>query len=244
MSVESTLKEFQESSGQEPFALQGSKMLKVNLDGETIQAKLGSMVAYQGNVKFEHAGSGGLKRMAKKALTGEGAELMKVSGKGEAFLADLAQEIQLVKLDGEAITVNGANLLAFDADIDWDIKKVDGVSGFMGGGMFNTHLSGTGYVAMLSDGPPVLLNIDGEETCADPQSAITWSEGVKSSVKTDVSLKTFIGRGSGESVQLAFNGKGWLLIQPSEGRVTSNAAGGQASSSSGAAGALGKMLGG
>ena len=48
--------------------------------GETIQAKLGSMVAYQGDVKFEHAGSGGLKRMAKKAVTGEGAELMKVSG--------------------------------------------------------------------------------------------------------------------------------------------------------------------
>ena len=32
-------------------------MLKVQLSGETIQAKLGSMVAYQGDVKFEHAGS-------------------------------------------------------------------------------------------------------------------------------------------------------------------------------------------
>jgi uncharacterized protein (AIM24 family) len=63
---------------------------------------------------------------------------------------------------------------------------------------------------------------------------------VKTSVKTDVSLKTFIGRGSGESVQMAFSGNGWVLIQPSEGRVTSNAAGGQASSSSG--GGLGKLL--
>ena len=33
---------------------------------ETIQAKLGAMVAYQGDVKFEHAGSGGLKRMARR----------------------------------------------------------------------------------------------------------------------------------------------------------------------------------
>jgi uncharacterized protein (AIM24 family) len=241
MPVETSLEEFKETAGTEPFALQGSKMLKVNLADETIQAKLGSMVAYQGDVKFEHAGSGGLKRMAKKAVTGEGAELMKISGSGEVFLADLAQEIQLVKLDGEAITVNGANLLAFDADIDWDIKKVDGVSGFMGGGMFNTHLSGSGYVAMLSDGPPVLLELDGEDTFADPQAAITWSEGVRTSVKTDVNLKTFIGRGSGETVQMAFSGKGWLLIQPSEGRVTSAAAGGQASSS-GAGGALGKLL--
>src|SRR4051812_35859010 len=138
MAVEATLKEFKETAGTESFAMQGSKMIKVQLKGETIQAKLGSMVAYQGDVKFEHAGSGGLKRMAKKAMTGEGAELMKVSGSGEVFLADLAQEIQLLKLSDEAITVNGANLLAFDADIDWDIKKVDGVSGFMGGGMFNT----------------------------------------------------------------------------------------------------------
>src|SRR4051812_11738776 len=241
MSVEETLGQFKETEGSEPFQLQGSKMLKVELADETIQAKLGSMVAYQGDVRFEHAGSGGLKRMAKKAVTGEGADLMKISGTGEVFLADLAQEIQLVKLSGEAITVNGANLLAFDADIDWDIKKVEGVSGFMGGGLLNTHLSGSGYVAMLSDGPPVLLELDGESTYADPQAAITWSEGVSTSVKTDVNLKTFIGRGSGETVQMAFGGTGWVLIQPSEGRVTSNAAGGQASGS-GASGALGKLL--
>jgi uncharacterized protein (AIM24 family) len=241
MAVEETLAEFKETEGSEPFQLQGSKMLKVRVADETIQAKLGSMVAYQGDVKFEHAGSGGLKRMAKKAVTGEGAELMKISGSGEIFLADLAQEIQLVKLSDEAITVNGANLLAFDADIDWDIKKVDGVSGFMGGGLYNTHLSGSGYVALLSDGPPVLIELDGDQTFADPQAAITWSEDVKTSVKTDVNLKTFIGRGSGESVQMAFSGKGWVLIQPSEGRVTSAAAGGQASSSS-AGGALGKLL--
>ena len=241
MAVDAALKEFKETSGTEPFQMQHSKMLKVQVSGETIQAKLGSMVAYQGDVKFEHAGSGGLKRMAKKAMTGEGAELMKISGTGEVFLADLAQEIQLLKLSDEAITVNGANLLAFDADIDWDIKKVEGVSGYMGGGMYNTHLSGSGYVAILSDGPPVLIELDGDDAFADPQAAITWSEGVKTSVKTDVSLKTFIGRGSGESVQMAFSGKGWVLIQPSEGRVTSTAAGGQPSSG-GAGGALGKIL--
>jgi uncharacterized protein (AIM24 family) len=245
VAVEAALKEFKETSGGESFQMQGSKMLKVQVAGETIQAKLGSMVAYQGDVKFEHAGSGGLKKMAKKAVTGEGAELMKISGTGEVFLADLAQEIQLVKLSDEAITVNGANLLAFDADIDWDIKKVEGVSGFMGGGLYNTHLSGNGYVAVLSDGPPVLLDVDGDGVFADPQAAITWSEGVKTSVKTDVNLKTFIGRGSGETVQMAFSGRGWLLIQPSEGRVTSAAAGGSGgSAASSASGALGKLIGG
>ena len=72
MSVEETLGQFKETEGSEPFQLQGSKMLKVRVADETIQAKLGSMVAYQGDVSFEHAGSGGLGRMLKKAVSGEG----------------------------------------------------------------------------------------------------------------------------------------------------------------------------
>jgi uncharacterized protein (AIM24 family) len=239
MSVEASLKEFKETEGGESFRLQHSKCLKVELTGEEIQAKLGSMVAYQGDVNFEHAGSGGLKRMAKKAMTGEGATLMKISGKGEVFLADLAQDIQLLKLNNEAITVNGANLLAFDAEINWDIKKVEGVSGMLGGGLYNTHLSGSGYVAVISDGTPVLLEVDGEETFADPQAAITWSEGLKTGIKTNVSAKNLIGRGSGESIQMSFSGKGWVLIQPSEGRVAAPAGGG-----GGSGGALGNLLGG
>src|SRR6476661_1431035 len=91
--VQSTLEQFQETESQDAFALQNSKLLKVRLDQVTIQAKLGSMVAYQGEVKFEHAGSGGLSRMVKKAVTGEGAQLMKVTGTGEVFLADQAQDI-------------------------------------------------------------------------------------------------------------------------------------------------------
>src|SRR3954453_13755978 len=130
MSVEETLGQFKETEGSEPFQLQGSKMLKVELADETNQGKLGSRGAYQGDVRSEHAGSGGLKRMAKKAVTGEGADLMKISGTGEVFLADLAQEIQLVKMSGGGITLRCANLLAIDDDIDWDIKKVEGVSGF------------------------------------------------------------------------------------------------------------------
>jgi uncharacterized protein (AIM24 family) len=200
------------------------------------------MVAHQGDVKFEHAGSGGMGKFMKKAMTGEGTDLMKVSGTGEVFLADFGQEIQLLQLSDDSITANGANVLAFEDGIEWDIKRVEGVSGMLGGGLYNMHLQGTGFVAIISDGPPVLLEVDGESTFADPQAAITWSSGLKSSVKADVNMKTMIGRGSGESIQLSFSGTGWLLIQPSEGRVTSTAAGG--SGGGGAASGIGKLLGG
>ena len=224
--MQSTLGEFQETQSEQPFALQNSKLLKVSLDQITIQAKAGAMVAYQGDVSFEHAGSGGLGRMVKKAVSGEGTTLMKMSGTGEVFLADTAQDIHLIYLENDAITVNGANLLAFDSGIDWDIKRVEGVSGMMGSGLFNTALNGTGWVAIVSDGPPVLLNTGDAPTFADPQAAITWASSVQTGIKTDIKLKNFIGRGSGESVQMSFSGQGWVLVQPSEGRVQAAQAGG------------------
>jgi uncharacterized protein (AIM24 family) len=55
------------------------------------------------------------------------------------------------------------------------------------GGLYNMHLEGSGWVALTSDGPPVLLDLDGRETYADPQAAITWSSGVSTSVNTDAS---------------------------------------------------------
>jgi uncharacterized protein (AIM24 family) len=236
--VQTTLAQFNETKSQDAFALQNSKLLKVRLDAGTIQAKAGSMVAYQGNVSFEHAGSGGLGRMFKKAMTGEGTTLMRMTGSGEVFLAHHAQDVHLIYLENDFITVNGPNLLAFDADIDWDIKRLSGgTAGAMAGGLYNLELRGTGWVAILSDGPPVLLNVASAPTFADAQAAITWSSGVSTSLKTDFKMKDLIGKSSGETVQMAFSGQGWVLVQPSEGTV--HGAGEQQSSSGG----LGNLLG-
>ncbi len=232
---ETNLEQFREVTPAGRFTLQNSSLLKVKLDNDSIQAKLGSMVAYQGDVRFEHAGQGGMSRMLKKAVTGEGQTLMKIAGTGEVFLAETAQEIHIVSLENDKITVNGANLLAFDAGIDWSIERMQGASAVMGGGLYNTALQGTGSVAILSDGPPVRLDVGSSPTFADPQAAITWSSGVTTQIKTDVSLKSLVGRGSGESVQMAFGGQGWVLVQPSEGRPVPVATGG-------AAGGLGGLL--
>ncbi len=219
--MQTTLAQFNETASSDAFALQNSKLLKVSLDQVTIQSKLGSMVAYQGNVTFEHAGSGGMGRLIKKAVTGEGTQLMKMTGTGEVFLADQAQDIHLIYLENDLITVNGPNVLAFDAGIDWDIKRVQGGGGaMMAGGLFNMSLQGTGWVAILSDGPPVLLDVGAAPTFADAQAAITWSSGVQTSIKTDFKMKDLIGRGSGETIQMAFSGQGWVLVQPSEGRIS------------------------
>ena len=214
MVSETNLEQFREVTPEGRFTLQNSSMLKVRLQNDGIQAKLGSMVAYQGDVRFEHKG-GGLGRFFKKALTGEGTTLMTATGTGEIFLAHDKRKIMILDLENERMTVNGDNILAFEPGIDWDIQRVEG-AGRLAGGAFNVVLEGTGKVAVTSDGDPVLLDTS-TPTFADPDSAVAWSGGVRTSVRSDVSFKTFIGRGSGETFQIGFEGPGWVLIQPSEG---------------------------
>jgi uncharacterized protein (AIM24 family) len=216
---DSALDKYTETETGEAFSLQGPRLLKVELSETSVLARNGSMVAYQGEVNFEHKG-GGLGRLLKKAATGEQLRLMEASGTGELFLANQAMLVHLLRLEGDSLTVNGANILAFQEGIDWDVTRVKGgTAGMLAGGLFNIHLRGTGLVALTSDGEPVRLDVSEAATFSDPQAAIAWSGDVKTSLKTDVQAKTLIGLGSGESLQLAFTGEGWVLVQPSEGRV-------------------------
>ena len=218
--MRSDLATFKETTSTDAFALQNSKLLKVRLDQGSIRAKAGSMVAYQGQVAFEHVG-GGIGKMLKRAVTGEGQKLMSMTGSGEVFLADSAKNIHLVYLENEALTVNGQALLAMDDDITWDIHRVQGgAAGIMAGGLFNTTLKGTGCVALLTDGAPMLLDVAEAATFADAQAAVAWSGGVTTTFKADVkAFKSLTGRSSGETFQIAFGGQGWVLVQPSEGPV-------------------------
>lgn len=205
-----------EAGTQERFALQNPRMLRVALDGE-VMARQGSMVAYQGQVDFGYQGSGGMSKFLKKALTGEGLPLMKVSGRGDVFLADDASEIHLVTLEGDSLTVNGKNVLAFDSTLAWDIRRVEGAS-MMSGGVFNTVFSGSGQVAVTAHGTPVVLEVDAP-TYADVQSAVAWSTSLSTHVRRTAGAGALIGRGSGEAFQLGFTGQGFVIVQASEGRV-------------------------
>ncbi len=212
------LDRYQEVETGEAFTMQGPRLLKVELSETAVMAKNGAMVAYQGEVHFEHKGSG-LGRLLKKAATGESLKLMQATGTGELFLAHQAMLVHVLPLHDDSLTVNGSNILAFDAGIDWDITRVKGgAAGMLAGGLFNVHLRGTGNVALLSDGEPVRLDVSEAPTFGDPQAAIAWSGSVTTNLKTDVQAKSLIGMGSGESFQLGFSGQGWVLAQPSEGR--------------------------
>lgn len=195
-------------------SLQNSKLLRVRIN-EPFMAKQGSMVAYQGNVNFAYQG-GGAAKFLKKALTGEGLSLMRVEGQGDVFLADLAHDVHILQINNSGISVNGKNVLAFSASLEWNIERVKGGS-IAAGGLFNTTLRGTGWVAITTEGMPVVLNPAEAPTFADANALVAWSTHLQTSIKSSVTAGALIGRGSGEAFQVSFHGQGFVIVQPSEG---------------------------
>lgn len=204
---------FAEKSGT-PIANQNPRMLRVRL-GEPFMARQGSMVAYQGNVDFAFEG-GGASRFIKKAFTGEGLPLMRCQGQGDVFLADRACDVHLLQLSNTGLSISGKNVLAFSSSLDWNIERVRGGS-IATGGLFNTTLRGTGWVALTTDGPPVVLDAAEAPTFADTDAVVAWSANLQTQLKTSFKAGALIGRGSGEAVQVAFHGSGFVIVQPSEG---------------------------
>ena len=218
-----SIDEFIDSTGQRDleegtFELERDRLLEVNLEGK-VWTKMGSMVAYLGDIKFTREGvmEHGIGKMLKKAVTGEGVSLTKAEGTGKLYLADSGKKISVINLDNQSIFVNGNDLLAFEESIQWDIKMLKKVAGLMAGGLFNVRLEGTGMIAITTHYDPLTLKVTPENTVfTDPNATVAWSGNLQPDLKTDVSLKTFVGRSSGESLQMAFKGEGFVVIQPYE----------------------------
>ncbi|MFJ2194407.1 AIM24 family protein [Streptomyces violaceusniger] len=196
----------------------GASMLKVAMQsGQDLFARTGSMVAYEGFVQYE-PNPPAVRQMASQWLTGEGAPLMRCSGDGLLYLADYGANVVCINLNGDALSVNGTNLLAFDAHLQWGVERVKGIAKFAGQGLFNVGLSGTGWVALTSRGTPIVVDCGrGEdETYVDPDALVAWSSGLKVKGKRSFKASSLIGRGSGEAYQLGFSGQGFVVVQPSE----------------------------
>lgn len=208
----------QDETAAEYFQLENERMLEVNLNGE-VWSKAGSMVAYVGNIRFEREGllERGLGNLLKKAVSGEGASLMKASGQGRLYLADAGKTIRILRLENESVFVNGNDLLAFEPTLSWDVRMMKKLAALASGGLFNVLVQGSGLLAVASHFEPLTLLVrPGQPVRTDPNATILWSGNLQPEFRTDVSLKSFFGRASGESFQMEFNGDGFVVIQPYE----------------------------
>ncbi|MER5811162.1 AIM24 family protein [Streptomyces sp. NPDC002033] len=203
------------------MTLQNAKSVKYTVNGEML-ARQGAMVAFRGNLQFERKGQG-IGGMLKRAVTGEGLALMSVRGQGEAWFAHQGGNCFIVDFEpGDALTINGRNVLCFDPTLSYEIKMVKG-AGMTGGGLFNSLFTGTGKLAVVCDGNPIVIPVTAQAPVyVDTDAVVGWSAALETGLHRSQSVGSMIRGGSGEAVQLKLSGEGFVIVRPSE--VTETAA--------------------
>ncbi|MFJ8331682.1 AIM24 family protein [Streptomyces sp. NPDC094437] len=197
------------------MTIENSKCVKYAVNGEMF-ARQGAMVAYRGNLTFERKGQG-VGGMLKRAVTGEGLPLMVVRGQGEAWFAHEAQNCFIVDVDpGDEFTVNGRNVLCFDASLSYRIGTVKG-AGMTGGGLFNSVFSGQGRLGLVCEGTPLVIPVSPQyPVYVDTDAVVGWTAGLGTSLHRSQSIGSMLRGGSGEAVQLMLQGDGVVVVRPSE----------------------------
>ncbi|MEU8571610.1 AIM24 family protein [Streptomyces pathocidini] len=201
------------------FLLQGSKVLAVAMTGDSVKAKNGSMVAYEGQMAFKKmtGGGDGLRGMVARRITGEQMEVMEVKGHGTCYFADRASEINLVDLRGEKLYVEASNLLCAEGGLRTGTTFTGLRGAATGNGLFTTTVEGTGRAAVLSDGPAVVLRVSAQYPLqVDPGAYIAHTGNLHQHFQSGVNFRTLMGEGSGEAFQIRFEGEGLVYVQPSE----------------------------
>ena len=196
------------------FQKENNRILDIPLDG-TVMLKAGSMIAYTGDVTFtgKSSAEGGLTGLVKEAVSGEGTPVMEAEGRGHLYVAEQSKKVQVLDLDaGEAISVNGNDVLAFESSVDYEINTVGSLSGVAAGGLTNVFLTGPGQVAITTHGDPLVM---APPVFTDPDATVAWSTNLSPSIATNKKLE--IGQTSGETIQMEFTGSdGFVVIQPYE----------------------------
>lgn len=189
------------------------------MTGDTVKAKNGSMVAYDGQMAFKKmtGGGEGLRGMVTRRLTGEQMTVMEVKGQGTCWFADRASEISLVHLRGETLYVESSNLLCTDAGLRTGTTFTGLRGASQGNGLFTTTVEGSGQAAIMSDGPAVVLRVTPQYPLSvDPGAYIAHQGDLRQDFQSGVTFRTFLGEGGGEAFQIRFEGDGLVYVQPSE----------------------------
>ncbi|MEV6551263.1 AIM24 family protein [Streptomyces sp. NPDC051597] len=228
--MQSPLFSYTEQQSPERYSAQNAQLLRVVLTGhDDILARKGSMVAYQGLMEFdgEYQSRG---NQNARVRTGEGLDLMRVSGQGTVYLANLAQYVHVVDVDRDGLTVDSGYVLAMDSSLHYEVVAVDSQYGISGTGKFQLNITGTGKVVLMTSGQPLMLQVTPDKYVnADADAIVAWSTSLRVQMQAQThSTGVWRRRGNtGEGWELSFLGQGFALVQPSEVLPPQNAVIGQ-----------------
>lgn len=228
------------------FTKVNSKVVKVNVaQSGGVVARTGAMLFYTGEVAFsphqvpgagQMGGVGGLMRVAGRMMQGEHERTMLAQGNGEVHYGYAGLDLHIVEVQpGAVLRVEASRLLVNTAGLQSSVVSVAGGGSSGGGrgmmgmlrgaaagaltgqGMFTTQLSGHGAAVLLSHGGVLELPVGGHApVVVDPQAFVAAYGNVQTELKTALSWRDAVGRGTGEAMQLNCVGQGVVYVQASE----------------------------
>ncbi|MFF1873063.1 AIM24 family protein [Streptomyces sp. CB03911] len=206
-------------TGTERYSLQNPQMLRVVLDGgpADVLARSGAMVAHTGRVQFTGWTPPGRRNRANVAPTE--LDLMRCSGSGTVYLANLAQHLHILDLRRDRLTVNSTYVLAMDTTITWQVVGIEGGERIAGVGTRSLELTGSGRLVLMTSGQPLVMRVEpGRYVYADADAVVGWSSGLEVQLQAQSSnTEAWRRRGTAtEGWEMAFTGSGFVLVQPSE----------------------------
>ncbi|MCP2295034.1 putative conserved protein, AIM24 family [Nocardia amikacinitolerans] len=228
------------------FEKVNSKVVKVDVGmAGGVVARSGAMLYYSGDVSFAphqipgaQGMGGGLMGMAGRMMAGEHERTMLAQGNGQVHYGFAGLEVHVVQMQpGASLRVEASRLLANTAGLQSSIVSVASSGGGGGGGlmgalrgaasgaltgqgMFTTQLSGHGAAVLLAHGGFLELQVGGPNPIVvDPQAFVAAYGNVQTELKTALSWRDAVGRGSGEAMQLHCVGQGVVYVQASEEKL-------------------------
>jgi uncharacterized protein (AIM24 family) len=217
--MQSPLFSFTEQQSPDRYVLQNAQLLRVTLQGQDdVLARKGAMVAYQGLLEFDGEYQNNNRRRARQ-YTGEGLDLMRCSGQGTVYFANLGQHIHVVDVEPEGLTVDSAYVLTLDHSLHYEVVAVDSQYGISGSGKYQLVITGQGKVALMTSGHPLVLQVTPDRYVnADADAIVAWSNSLRVQMQAQThSSGVWRRRGNtGEGWELSFMGQGFALVQPSE----------------------------
>ena len=204
-------------SGLDRFDIVSKRLVRIEVE-DFVWIKRGTVIAYHGDLKFRrervlkaegiHAKSGPVRTALKREIV----PLAKAEGKGCVYISDNGAHNQVVRLEGGTVYIASANLLAFEPTLQHEVRMVGG-AGVLAGGIFMIKLSGNGLVAIAVKGDPLTMRVTPEDPVStDPTAVIAWSGSLWPKLKTDAEVRTLLAHGGGESIQMLFEGDGYVIV--------------------------------
>jgi uncharacterized protein (AIM24 family) len=189
------------------------KFLKVEFENNAVRYESGGMYYMQGNLELEAnlPSAGGF---LKSLVTRENVVKPVIRGSGTVWFEPSFGNFTIMELRGEEWILDKGAYLASEMGIEIGSFTNKSISGlFSGEGFFQTKVSGSGKVVIISNGPLETVELNNGKLVVDGSFAVARQASVQLTV-SKANKGIFGSMISGEGYVNTFTGTGKVLIAP------------------------------